>query len=258
MEKEKEVEPESFEVFNKEYLTEFGDFATGVRGIREKFILATGAVEKEIEEVISLVLFGRDEGRTTLFKDTIINREFFTIENKFEILTEIIEKGEIEIEKAEKEVFLEQIEDVIKMKKLFLHGDVVISDSSIRIHMMEKKTKIGRIIDEEFFGEVNELISGAVESLKDLGEFVAAFEEVEEVVEEEEIEEKTLEELSPGSNEDSYDDDEEIDDDDLDDDDGFKIDETDIWKEETGMDEEYTKDTAIDEVADLKIDSDDD
>lgn len=267
----------NIDVFDQRYLKEFEEYSLGVRGISEKFILATGEIEKEIENVISLVLFGQDQNRTNLFKDTIINREFFTIENKFEILTEIINKGEIEFEKNELEGFLEQINEVIKMKKLFLHGDIVISESSVRIHMIEKKIKIGRIIDTEFFNEVNELISGAVEVLRELGEYI---EDAEEEIVEDDFEDSSddlendngglaevegeLEDLRSGLVEknsqevvDNFDDAEEETDED-DEDDEFKVDEADIWKEETGLSDEYTKDTVLDEMPDLVKDVDDD
>ncbi|MCH7850288.1 MAG: hypothetical protein IH845_01450 [Nanoarchaeota archaeon] len=234
MRKIKSVRKISTEVFDEGYFEEFDKCLNGVKGLREKFILATGEVEKEVEEVISIVLFGRDRNRMSLFKDTIINREFFTLDIKFDILTEIIAKGEIEFEKSELDSFLNQIREVIRMKKLFLKGDIVISESSVRIHLIEKKMKIGRIIDMDFFNEVNELISRSVLLLKELGEFV---EDVGENSEE------ILEDVKKFEDESDLEDEGE--------DDGFKVSESDIWESETGMKDEYTKDTSLDEIPDV-------
>jgi hypothetical protein len=260
----KKVNKETDEIFDLDYLKEFDEHVLGVKGIREKFILATGEVEKGIEEVISIVLFGRNHDRMDLFKDTIISREFFTIENKFDILREIIEKGGIEFEnKSERDGFLNQISEVIKIKKLFVKGEIIFSETSMRIYFGEKKTKIGRIIDEDFFEEINNLISYSVNLLRELGEFIGDS-SPEEILEEEDEEVGELEDdgLDDAEDivvelEDIVEEDEE-DEDDLAEEDTFKVGEKDVWEAETGMTEDNDKEYKLDEMPDLDSSLDED
>lgn len=243
-------------IFDSGYLKEFEGFSAGVQGIREKFFLSTGEVEKGIEEVISVSLFGGDKTRIDLFRDSIINKDYFNIESKFDILKDIINRGGLEFdEENERESFIAHIEEVIRMKKLFTLGDIIFSDKTVRIYLNEEGQKTGRIIDEDFFDELNNLVGDSVSILREVADFMLDEEEAEAI---EEAIEDELEEISSKLDADFVEvsaeaiEEDEIGEDELEDEeDDFKVDEKDIWKEETGMMDDFEGDYTADEMPDI-------
>lgn len=139
--------------------------------IRGKIISDALVVESGLDDIISLIFMGKNLESAYLFKEMLLDKEFFTFMNKWKLFREFTKRGMISFESdlVRKEV-LTLIKRVIDVRDHFAHGSIDVENNFARLTFIEGGEKKTVILSDEYFSVLKETFDNAVRILNSINE----------------------------------------------------------------------------------------
>jgi len=128
--------------------------------IRGRVITASLLIEQKLDEVLAIIFVGSQMHAVNLFKELLLEKEFFTFMNKWKLFRDLSKREIIKFAKEEeRKAFLTELRKIIETRDRFAHGDVVFSGTSPKLdYLVDGEHKI-QILDNSYFDELNEIFS---------------------------------------------------------------------------------------------------
>jgi hypothetical protein len=141
--------------------------------IRGKVISAALITEQQLDDLISILMMGIDNDARNQFKEMILNKEFFTFMNKWKTLRDFLNRKAIVFaEETERKEFLNELHQLIEIRDIFAHGEIIFSGTIPQLHFSKEGEKRYLILNDEYFDGLNELFSKVNFTLENLFKFV--------------------------------------------------------------------------------------
>lgn len=138
----------------------------------KKVIMGALAIERQLEDIISLYLFLENKKKTKFFRSNILSSDWFTFSAKRKIVIAIINhenKNKKLLSGKNKSGIESNLSKIIKYRNTFAHGDIVEKSDGTFIEYFDGQLKDKRLIDEyweqledifsETFCQLNDIIS---------------------------------------------------------------------------------------------------
>jgi len=137
--------------------------------IRGRIISSSITIEEYLDYLIVAVLFPNNPEGGSLFRELVLEREFFTFMNKWKTFKELVERGAIKIDdETSKKGILKKICDIIETRNKFAHGEVIFSGTTPELHYLKGGKKRSDVLDNTYFDGLNSLFSSTADILHGL------------------------------------------------------------------------------------------
>ncbi|MFH0713804.1 MAG: hypothetical protein V1644_02960, partial [Candidatus Micrarchaeota archaeon] len=123
--------------------------------------------------ILASVFFGEDISACSVFRELVLEKEFFTFFNKWKLFREITKRKIIPFEKEEtRKQFCELILLVIETRDQFAHGDITFSGTRPRLEFLEDGKRKFIPLDNDYFDGLNKNFNTIAFLLDDLYKFL--------------------------------------------------------------------------------------
>jgi hypothetical protein len=169
----KEIPPGHVWTVSEEDLKLITEQNEALANIRGRVISVALLVEQKLDDIISLIFMGNNLNGTTLFKELLLNKEFFTFMSKWRLFRDLTNLKIINIadEKVRKKI-LTLIKDVIEIRDKFAHGDIVFSGTQPQLYYIRDGEKKYDILDAEYFKNLDTIFGQSLFFLEDIYKFL--------------------------------------------------------------------------------------
>lgn len=137
--------------------------------IRGRIISDALVVEHSLDGIISLIFMGKNLESASLFKEMLLDKEFFTFMNKWKLFREFTKRNIITFEDAlvRKEV-LTLIKMVIDVRDRFAHGMIDFESDVARLSFVEGGERKLVELSDSYFSELKKSFDNANRVLKSI------------------------------------------------------------------------------------------
>jgi hypothetical protein len=128
--------------------------------IRGRVITASLLIEQKLDEALAMLFVGNQMHAINLFKELLLEKEFFTFMNKWKLFRGLSKREIIKFAKEEeRKVFLSKLQKIIETRDRFAHGDVVFSGTNPKLDYLIDGEHKTQVLDNSYFDGLNEVFS---------------------------------------------------------------------------------------------------
>lgn len=137
--------------------------------LRGQIISGTLFIEHELNEIILKYFFEKQEEKKSCFQELVLEKEFFTLMQKWRILRELLNRNVVTIpgEKDKKEV-LRLIHEVIEIRDRFAHGAISFEFTTPVIEYLKNGEKKKDILNKKYFYKISKIFNQASDLLEQI------------------------------------------------------------------------------------------
>lgn len=134
--------------------------------MRGQIISGALFIEQDLNEVV-LKYFFKDGDKKNIFEEFVLEREFFTLMQKWRLLRELLERNLITTPGDKKEV-LRLIHDVIEIRDRFAHGTISFEHTTPVIEYLKNGKKKKDALNRKYFNEISIIFNQASDLLEQI------------------------------------------------------------------------------------------
>lgn len=139
--------------------------------IRGRVIESSLIIEERLNAVIAnLFFYGEDTkiiNKNELFKETVLNKEFFTLMNKWKVLKALCRSHKF-IKEEKWNILLTKLHRLINFRYRFAHGEVIFKEAKQAILIYHQDGKKEDILNNDYFDNLNALFSDVDSNLQNI------------------------------------------------------------------------------------------
>lgn len=140
--------------------------------IRGRIISSSLNIEHKLDDIISVLFMGNELDSINLFKELLLEKEFFTFMNKWKLLRELTQREIIRFEKEEvRKETLSLVKNIIETRDRFAHGEIIFSGTTPQLIYLDGGKKKRVTLDNKYFDDQNVKFVQADNILRDIYNF---------------------------------------------------------------------------------------
>ena len=157
---------------NQEDLRKIQEQNEALIEIRGRVISSSLNIERKLDEIISVLFMGNELEPINLFKELLLEKEFFTFMNKWKLLRELTQREIIRFEKEEtRKETLNLVKNIIETRDRFAHGEIIFSGTTPQLIYLDGGKKKIITLDNDYFDQQNVKFVQADNILRDIYNF---------------------------------------------------------------------------------------
>lgn len=154
---------------NQEDLRKIQEQNEALIEIRGRVISSSLNIEHKLDDIISVLFMGNELEPINLFKELLLEKEFFTFMNKWKLLRELTQREIIRFEKEEiRKETLNLVKNIIETRDRFAHGEIIFSGTTPQLIYLEGGKKKRVTLDNDYFDQQNVKFVQADNILRDI------------------------------------------------------------------------------------------
>lgn len=137
-----------------------------LKNIRGRLLHSALIVEDQITEVIAYAFFPDNLQTRQLFKDIVLNTNFFSFYNKIKVFSQLCELHP-NLKSSDLKKLRGNLYDVMNIRDDFAHGKVKFSGKQAELHYYRDGHKVQKL-DKDYFDKINDLFPSIAGELNQL------------------------------------------------------------------------------------------
>lgn len=164
-----DIPPGSAWTVSEEELKNITEQNEALINIRGRIISAALLVERKMDDILSIIFVGSEPNSMVLFKELLLNKEFFTFMAKWRVFKDMSNQKLISFVKEEdKKRTLTIIKMVINTRDRFAHGDIIFSGTKPQLLFSEDGKSRSIELNNQYFDELNKSFDQALYILDEI------------------------------------------------------------------------------------------
>lgn len=164
-----DIPPGKSFTINQEDLRKIQEQNEALMEIRGRVISSSLNIEHKLDDILSVVFMGKSLESINLFKELLLEKEFFTFMNKWRLFKEICNRKIINFkDDSIQEETMKIIHNVMKTRDQFAHCEILFSGTIPTLRFVENGKKKFIILNDKYFDGQNIIFTQAYDILNDI------------------------------------------------------------------------------------------